>query len=74
MDLWIFAVNNKFPELAEYSLTSTAVKREITNNIRNSERGLRWFLEDRGIPLSMLQRIVAAMASSSSWETTRVTI
>jgi len=71
MDLWIFAVNNKFPELAAYSLTNPLVKRDIVTVLKNQEKGLRWFLEEMRIPLMTMQKVVAAVACSSTWERER---
>lgn len=71
MDLWIFAVNNKFPELAAHSLTNPLVKRDIVNVLKNQEKGLRWFLEEMRIPLMTMQKVVAAVACSSTWERER---
>ena len=68
MDLWIFAVNNKFLELAKWCLTSGAVRREIVGVLKNQTAGLRWFLKDMNIPLSTMQMIIACVSSSSSWD------
>ena len=70
----MFSVNNKFHELATYSLTNFTVKREIMSALRNPEKGLPWFLEDMNIPLSTMQKIVASVAASSSWERERINI
>jgi hypothetical protein len=74
MDLWMFGVKNKFAELAAYSLTNSSVKREIVQILRNPEKGLRWFLEEKTLPLAVMQKVVAGVASSSSWERDRISI
>jgi len=71
MDLWIFAVTYKFPELAKHCLMSGPVRREIVSVLKNSQTGLRWFLNDQNIPLGTMQNVIVGVSSSSSWERER---
>jgi hypothetical protein len=68
MELWIFAVNYHFNELAKYCLSSGGVRREIGLVLKNVNKGLRWFLEEQNIPLAAMQKVIAWVASSSTWE------
>ena len=71
-DVWIFAVLNEFPELAQYCLTWSHVRFGIQDILKNEGEGLAYFLSI-GIPLSAMNTVVSLVAADSKWATSNGT-
>jgi|SRR5579859_1509404 len=69
LDLWIFAVYNKFPELEAYCLQDYYfVKADIMKILKEKEKGVTYFLDHVKIPKATMNDIVAEIAAASNWK------
>lgn len=65
-DLWMFAARYSMHDLEGYCRADSSVFAEIRSVIANSNKGIQYFMREAEIPLSVINKVVTAMALQKS--------
>ena len=69
LELWYFAAKYSFVELEQYCRSNSSVNNEIKVILANSTEGVKFLLNDQGIPLAIINEIVSKYVQEAvSWE------
>jgi hypothetical protein len=69
LELWYFAAKYSFVELEQYCRSNSGVNNEIKEILADPGKGVKFLLNDQGIPLAIINEIVSEYVQAARPQT-----